>query len=63
MTRSKAHLQGYKEEPAKERPKGEDTEVNVGNTNEEIDQFTLGLEDNPASPPHDLPQGQPQAQP
>lgn len=47
MTRNKLHLQGYEKEPAKERPKGEATEAKGGDTNEEIDRFTLGPKDIP----------------
>lgn len=47
MTRNKLHLQGYEEEPTKERPKGEATEAKGGDTNEEIDRFTLGPKDIP----------------
>lgn len=55
MTKSKALLQGYDEEPAEEIPQREATKVEGGDTDEKIDQFTLGLEDILASPPQDQP--------
>ena len=54
MTKSKARLYGLEEE---ERAKREDTAYKGGNTNEDIDNFTLDLEDMEASP------SQPQQQP
>ena len=56
--RSKAHLRGLGEE---EKGEGEDTTHEGGNTDEDIDNFTLDLEDMEASPSQ--PQGQPHAQP
>ena len=50
MIRSRARLQGYEKEPAKEKAQGEATEAEGGDTNEEIDRFTLGLKDIPPSP-------------
>ena len=47
MMRSKARLYGLKEE---ERAKGEDTAHKGGNTNEDIDNFTLDPKDMEASP-------------
>ena len=47
MTKSKARLYGLEEE---ERAKREDTAHKDGNTNEDIDNFTLDLEDMEASP-------------
>nr|POF20278.1 hypothetical protein CFP56_49194 [Quercus suber] len=47
MTRSKTHLHCFEEE---EGAPGENTEAELGNTNEEIDRFTLGPEDMEASP-------------
>lgn len=48
MTRSKAHLCGLDE--GEEKAKGEDTAHKGGNTDEDIDNFTLELEDMEASP-------------
>ena len=48
MTRSKAHLNVLREE--EERAEGEDTAPEGGNTNEDINNFTLDLEDMEASP-------------
>ena len=50
MTRSKACLLGTEGEAEEEGAQGEDTAAEVGNTNEEIDNFTLGLDDMEASP-------------
>ena len=47
MTRSKAHLRGLGE---KEKGEGEDTTHEGGNIDEDIDNFTLDLEDMEASP-------------
>ena len=49
MTRSKACLLGTEGEAEGEGAKREDTTVK-GNTDEEIDNFTLGLDDMQASP-------------
>ena len=49
VNRSKACLQGNEEE-AKERAQGEDTTYEGGDTDEEIDNFTLDPEDMEASP-------------
>ena len=46
MTRSRAWLRGLEEEGAP----SEDTAHEGGNTNDEIDNFTLGPEDMDASP-------------
>ena len=51
MIRSRARLQGYEKEPAEERAQGEAIEAEVGDTNEEINRFTLGPKDIPPSPP------------
>ena len=56
MTRSKACLLGTKGEAEGEGAKGEDIAIK-DNTDEEIDNFTLGLDDMQASPS----QAQPQA--
>ncbi|KAL0001268.1 hypothetical protein SO802_015049 [Lithocarpus litseifolius] len=48
MTRSKARLHGLEE--GEKRVKGEDTAHEGGNTDEDIDNFTLGPEDMEASP-------------
>ena len=48
MKRSKAHLCGPGEE--EERVEGEDTALEGGNTDEDIDNFTLDPEDMDASP-------------
>ena len=63
MTRSKACLCGLEE--GEERAKGEDTTHEGGNTDEDIDNFTLDPEDMEASPfqPQEQPQAQPQGQP
>ena len=55
MTRSQAHLNVLREE--EERAEGEDTAPEGGNTNEDIDNFTLNPKDMEASPT------QPQQQP
>ena len=55
MTRSKVHLRGLGEE--KERGEGKDTAHEGGNTDEDIDNFTVDLDDMEASP------SQPQEQP
>ena len=53
MTRSKARVHGLeKEEGAQDKG----TAFKVGNTNDEIDNFTLGLEDMEASPTQAQPQ-------
>ena len=57
MTRSKARLRGSREEEKK--VEGEDTASEGGNTNEDINNFTLDFEDMEASPTQ--PQQQPQA--
>ena len=63
MMRSKAHLCGSREE--EEKAEGEDTAPEGSNTNEDINNFTLDLEDMEASPsqPQLQPQAQPQRQP
>ena len=48
MMRSKAHLRGLGEE--EEKAKGKDTTPEGGNTDWDIDNFTLDLEDMEASP-------------
>ena len=48
MTRSKACLHGL--EDGEERVEGEDTTHEGGNIDEDIDNFTLDLEDMEASP-------------
>jgi len=48
MTRSKARLRGLEE--GEERAKGEDTTHEGGNTDEDIDNFTLDPKDMEASP-------------
>nr|POF01875.1 hypothetical protein CFP56_48057 [Quercus suber] len=48
MTRSKAHLCGSREE--EERAEDEDTTAEGGNTDEDINSFTLDPEDMEASP-------------
>ena len=53
MTRSKAHLHGLEEE---EGSRGEDIAYKGGNTDDEIDNFTLGPEDIEASPTQAQPQ-------
>ena len=55
MRRSKAHLNVLREE--EERAEGQDTAPEGGNTNEDIDNFTLNPKDMEASPT------QPQQQP
>ena len=57
MRRSKARLRGSREEEKK--VEGEDTASEGGNTNEDINNFTLDFEDMEASPTQ--PQQQPQA--
>ena len=51
MSWSKARLQGYEEEAKGERPQGEATEAEGGDTEDEIDRFTLSSKGIPASPP------------
>lgn len=60
MTRSKAWLRGLEEEGW---APGEDTTHKGGNTDVEIDNFTLGPEDMDTSPTQAQRQEQPQAQP
>ena len=63
MTRSKAHLCGLEEE--EERVEGEETAYEGGNTDEDINNFTLDPKDMEPSPswPQEQPQVQPQGQP
>nr|POF08079.1 hypothetical protein CFP56_51390 [Quercus suber] len=56
MMRSKACLLGTKGEPEEEGAQGEDTTAEGGNTDEEIDNFTLGPDDMQASPLQAQPQ-------
>ena len=60
MTRSRAWLRGLEKE---EGAPGEDIAHEGGNTDDEIENFTLGPEDMDASPTQAQPQEQPQAQP
>lgn len=60
MTRSKAWLHGLEEEGW---APSEDTTHKGGNTDDEIDNFTLGPEDMDTSPTQAQRQEQPQAQP
>ena len=50
MTRSKAHLPSTEGEAKGEGAQGEDIAAEGGNTDEEIDNFTLGLDDMKALP-------------
>ena len=63
MARSKDCLCGPREQ--EERAEDEDIALEIGNTDEDIDNFTLDLEDMEASPiqPQQQPQAQPQGQP
>lgn len=62
MIRSRYRLLGFDKGPKGKKSRGEASTIAGGDTNEEIDQFTLGLRDILPSPPQPQPQTQAQAQ-